>query len=116
MIKENNLRKWFSLGQWQTMNKKTVKYPLLKNMMGASTAEKVVSSVQHLEYAIADAINKVTKDKEKKVAIIKGNGEMHELLIADFLKTDTRKLLYWSIYIGFCCQKPATNTCNLKKL
>lgn len=65
---------------------KTVKVQLLKNMMGASTAEKVVSSVQHLEYAFADAINKVTKEKEKKVAIIKGNGEMHELLMADFLK------------------------------
>ena len=67
-------------------NNKTVKIPLLKNIMGASTAEKVVSSVQHLEYAFADALNKVTKEKEKKVAIIKGNGEMHELLMGDFLK------------------------------
>ena len=65
---------------------KTTKVQLLKNMMGASTAEKVVSSVQHLEYAFADAINKVTKEKEKKIAVIKGNGELHELLMADFLK------------------------------
>jgi hypothetical protein len=43
--------------------------------MGASTAEKVVSSVQHLEYAFANAFNTVSKNKEKKVAIIKGNGE-----------------------------------------
>jgi gliding-associated putative ABC transporter substrate-binding component GldG len=74
---------------WAMVNygKKTVKLPLLKNMLGASTAEKVVSSVQHLEYAITDAINKATKEKEKKVAIIRGNGEMKERLMGDFIKT-----------------------------
>ncbi|MDV6166974.1 gliding motility-associated ABC transporter substrate-binding protein GldG [Flavobacterium sp. DG1-102-2] len=74
---------------WAMVNyeKKTVKLPLLKNMLGASTAEKVVSSVQHLEYAITEAINKVTKEKEKKVAIIKGNGEMNDRLMGDFIKT-----------------------------
>lgn len=74
---------------WAMANygKKTVKFPLLKNMLGASTAEKVVSSVQHLEYAVTDAINKVTKEKEKKVAIIKGNGEMNDRLIGDFIRT-----------------------------
>lgn len=74
---------------WAMANygKKTVKFPLLKNMLGASTAEKVVSSVQHLEYAVTDAINKVTKDKEKKVAIIKGNGEMNDRLMGDFIRT-----------------------------
>lgn len=69
-----------------TYGNKSTKVPLLKNMMGASTAEKVVSSVQHLEYAFANAFNTVSKVREKKVAIIKGNGELHELQIADFLK------------------------------
>ncbi len=70
-----------------TYGNKSTKVPLLKNMMGASTAEKVVSSVQHLEYAFANGFNTVSKSKEKKIAIIKGNGEMHELLIADFLRS-----------------------------
>ncbi|MNK22277.1 ABC-type uncharacterized transport system [compost metagenome] len=84
---------------------KTVKVPLLKNLMGASTAEKVVSSVQHLEYALVDAINKVTKEKEKKVAVIKGNGEMHDLLMGDFIK-QVRE----SYYIGpFTLDSVATN-------
>nr|WP_317631061.1 gliding motility-associated ABC transporter substrate-binding protein GldG [uncultured Flavobacterium sp.] len=65
---------------------KTAKIQLLKNMMGASTQEKVVSSVQHLEYAIAEAIHKVTQEKTKKIAIIKGIGQLHDLQIADFLK------------------------------
>jgi gliding-associated putative ABC transporter substrate-binding component GldG len=69
-----------------TYNNKSTKVPLLKNQMGASTAEKVVSSVQHLEYSLADALNKITKEKQKKIAVIKGNGEMHDLLMADFIK------------------------------
>ena len=66
-------------------NNKEVNIPLLKNIMGASTTQKVIGSVQHLEYSIADAINKITKDKQKKVAIIKGNGEMKEVHIAKML-------------------------------
>ncbi|MGV3459141.1 MAG: gliding motility-associated ABC transporter substrate-binding protein GldG [Flavobacterium sp.] len=69
-----------------TYNDKSTKIQLLKNMMGASTAEKVVSSVQHLEYAVVDAINKVTKEKQKKVAVLKGNGELHDIFMADFIK------------------------------
>jgi gliding-associated putative ABC transporter substrate-binding component GldG len=64
---------------------KEVNIPLLKNRMGASTTQKVIGSIQHLEYSIADAINKITKDKQKKVAIIKGNGEMNEIHIAKML-------------------------------
>ena len=70
-----------------TCGNRSVKVPLLKNMMGASTAEKVVSSVQHLEYAFANAINTVSKDKQKKVVIINGNGELEDQYIADFIKT-----------------------------
>jgi len=64
---------------------KEVNIPLLKNIMGASTTEKVIGSVQHLEYSIADALNKITKEKQKKIAIIKGNGEIHDAFITKFL-------------------------------
>jgi gliding-associated putative ABC transporter substrate-binding component GldG len=66
-------------------NNKEVNIPLLKNKMGASTTEKVIGSVQNLEYAIADALNKITKDKQKKIAVIKGNGELKDILMAKFL-------------------------------
>lgn len=107
--KEENMRKFYSKGMlpinitveekgkqsqeivfpWALANygEKGSKVQLLKNMMGASTEQKVVSSVQHLEYAFADAINKVTKEKQKKIAVIKGNGELEDIYIADFLKS-----------------------------
>ncbi len=70
-----------------TYGTKTTQIPLLKNMMGANTEEKVISSVQHLEYAITDAIHRVISEKQKKIAIIKGNGELDDHYIADFLKS-----------------------------
>ncbi|MFV5685113.1 gliding motility-associated ABC transporter substrate-binding protein GldG [Flavobacterium sp. GB2R13] len=66
-------------------NNKEVNIPLLKNRMGASTTQKVIGSVQHLEYSIADALNKITKEKQKTIAVIKGNGELQDVLMAKFL-------------------------------
>lgn len=72
---------------WATAvyNNKEVNIPLLKNRMGASTTDKVIGSVQHLEYSIADALNKITKDKQKKIAVVKGNGELQDIRMAKFL-------------------------------
>lgn len=69
-----------------TYNDQNTKIPLLKNSMGTTTEEKVIRSVQNLEYAFSDAFNKVIKNKEKKIAIIKGNGELEDLYIGDLLK------------------------------
>lgn len=82
---------------WATANygDKGSKIALLKNLMGASTEQKVISSVQHLEFAFAEALNKITKEKQKKIAIVKGNGELDDRYIADFLQTVRE-----SYYIG----------------
>mgnify|MGYP003637902229 CR=1 FL=1 len=66
-------------------NNKEVTIPLLKNIMGASTTDKVIGSIQHLEYSIADALNKITTDKQKTIAILKGNNELKDIYIAKFL-------------------------------
>ncbi|RTY89383.1 gliding motility-associated ABC transporter substrate-binding protein GldG [Flavobacterium sp. RSP46] len=72
---------------WATAvyDNKEVNIPLLKNIMGASTTQKVIGSVQHLEYSIAEGLNKITKAKQKKIAVIKGNGELQDIMMAKFL-------------------------------
>ncbi len=70
-----------------TYKDKSTKIPLLKNKLGATTEQKVVSSVQHLEYAFADAFHKVTTPKQKKIAVIKGKNELPDVFKADFLQT-----------------------------
>lgn len=78
-----------------TYGEKFTKVSLLKNLMGASTEEKVISSVQHLEFGFAEAITKISKEKQKKIAVIKGNGELQDPFIADFVKSVRE-----SYYIG----------------
>lgn len=96
-------------------NNKEVNIPLLKNIMGASTTQKVIGSIQHLEYSIADAINKVTKDKQKKVAIIKGNGELKERYIAGMLKQIHESYLIGPFTLDSVAKNPNGTLNELKK-
>lgn len=94
---------------------KGAKVQLLKNMMGASTEQKVVSSVQHLEYAFADAINKVSKEKQKKIAVIKGNGELEDMFIADFLKSVRENYYIGPITLDSVAKQPNETLKALKE-
>jgi gliding-associated putative ABC transporter substrate-binding component GldG len=88
-----------------TYNGKSVKIPLLKNQRGASAQENIESSVQNLEYAFADAFNKVVNTKQKKIVFLAGNGEMVPPLMGSFLKN-----LRDSYYIGpFTMDSVASN-------
>src|SRR5690606_15951861 len=66
---------------------KSVKIGLLKNQLGATSEERVNSSLQNLQYAFADAFKKIASEKSKKVAVLKGNGEYDDRYIADFFST-----------------------------
>ncbi len=68
-------------------NEKTVRIPLLKNQLGTTSEERINNSIQNLEYAFADGFSKLTQPKKRKIAILKGNAELEDKYIADFLKT-----------------------------
>ena len=95
-------------------NNKEVNIPLLKNRMGSSTTQKVIGSIQHLEYSIADAINKITKDRQKKVAILKGNGEMREIHLDKMLR-QIRESYYIGPFTLDSVAKDPTGTLNALK-
>lgn len=65
----------------------TVKIPLVKNKIGETQQQLVTNSVQHLEYTFADGISKLVNPKRRKIAVLKGNNEMDNLNIADYVKT-----------------------------
>jgi ABC-2 type transport system permease protein len=65
----------------------TIKIPLLKRSITQGLKEQINNSVQALEYAFADGFSKLVKPKSKKIAVLKGNGELDDIYIADFLKT-----------------------------
>ncbi|PWK18498.1 gliding motility-associated ABC transporter substrate-binding protein GldG [Xanthomarina spongicola] len=68
-------------------NNVTVKIPLVKNKIGASQQELVNNSVQHLEYAFADGFSKLINPKSKKIAILRGNKQLKDQYIFDFVTT-----------------------------
>ncbi len=74
---------------WAIINyqNKTVKVSLVKNTLGATTEERVNNSIQQLEYIFVDALKKLIHPKKQKIAVLKGNGQLPDAKIADFIKT-----------------------------
>ena len=68
-------------------NNQTIDIPLVKYKVNANQQELVSNSVQHLEYAFADGLSKLVNPKRRKIAILRGNNELPDLKIADFLTT-----------------------------
>jgi gliding-associated putative ABC transporter substrate-binding component GldG len=96
-------------------NSKEIKIPLLKNTMTQTTEEKVVSSVQHLEYAFANAFNTVSKNKQKKIAVIKGNQELPDIFMADFIKEVRNNYFIGTFTLDSVAKKPVESLSYLKK-
>jgi gliding-associated putative ABC transporter substrate-binding component GldG len=65
----------------------TTAVPLLKSVARATTEERVNSSIQQLEYQIADGLRKVSQPKSKNIAVMRDSGELSDLQIADLMLT-----------------------------
>ena len=67
--------------------KKSERVRLFVNKLGSTDQEQVQNSVQKLEYNFTDALYKFALDKKKKIAILRSNGALEDIYMADFLKT-----------------------------
>lgn len=67
--------------------KKSVLVNLLKNSSFKNESSQIESSIQNLEFAFATGIQKIINKKKKRIAILKGNGQLPDLYQYDFLKT-----------------------------
>lgn len=72
---------------WAIANvgEKSVRVPLLVNNYGNRPEENINKSVQLLEFAFTDAITKLTIEKKKKIAVLKGNGQISDKYMSDLL-------------------------------
>ncbi len=94
---------------------KEVQIPLLKNKLGATDEERVSGSVQQLEYAIANALNKLVYPREKKIAVMRGNGELPNGRIADFIKTLQEYYFMGPFFIDSASVNPQKTLQQLKE-
>ncbi len=58
---------------------------LLKSVGRASSADRINSSIQQLEYQFVDGIRRVAVNKNKRIAVLKDSGELDDIQIADLL-------------------------------
>ncbi|MFK8059049.1 MAG: gliding motility-associated ABC transporter substrate-binding protein GldG [Polaribacter sp.] len=71
--------------------KKATIVSLLPNAIRASQNEQLQKAIENLEYSFSSAINSITKKKQKKVAIISGNGELEDIYQFSFLSEVAKK-------------------------
>ncbi|MFD2832566.1 gliding motility-associated ABC transporter substrate-binding protein GldG [Gramella sp. AN32] len=88
-VQENGKSSESIIFPWAIANyaDKTIKISLLKNRIGATDEERVNASVQQLEYTLADGLSKIIYPRKKKIAVMRGNGELPDARIADFIKS-----------------------------
>ena len=74
---------------WAMVNfrQRTEKVALLRNQLGATMEDRINGSIRNLEYAFADAFTKLGVSDKKRVAVLKGNGELEDIFLADYLTT-----------------------------
>jgi gliding-associated putative ABC transporter substrate-binding component GldG len=70
---------------------KEIPVSLLSQSYAKTPEEQVEKSIENLEYVLTNAINEIQQKKSQKIAIIKGNGELDDLHLADFLMTLGKK-------------------------
>ena len=69
-----------------TYRGKEEKVSLLVNSVASSQEKQLQNSIENLEYEFAHAFAKIREEKSKKVAVLKGNGELDDLRLFSFLK------------------------------
>lgn len=74
---------------WAVANfkNKQASIKLLQKTLTQSNSELIQKSIETLEYAHVNAITKLSRERNKKIAIIKGQGELEDQYISDFLTT-----------------------------
>lgn len=60
---------------------------LLQKTLSQSNSELIQKSVEQLEYAFVDALTKLSRERTKKIAILRGQGELSDRYLSDFLTT-----------------------------
>lgn len=116
-IKQNGKTSIQQVFPWAiaSFNGNYIKIPLLKNQLGVSSEERINNSVQNLEYAFADGFNQLIQPKKRKIAVLKGNGELEDKYVADFFAT-LRDYYYIAAFtLDSVAEKPKKTLAQIKQ-
>ncbi len=90
---------------------------LLVDAVGASQGQEqqLQYSIENLEYEFANAIHKISKEKSRSIAILKGNGQPEDVYLYSFLKSLGTHYKLAEFTLDSVASNPLGTLNNLKK-
>jgi len=85
---------------------KEEKVHLLNKQMNVGVEEMVNSSIQNLEYVFTNAITKLSRERAKKIAVLRSKGELNDRQLTDFLKKVSEYYLIAPFSLDSVASKP----------
>ena len=82
VVSEAIIFPWASI----SYHNKTAIIPLLSDSQ-ENQKEQLQNSIENLEYTFSKALSNITQKNRKTIAILRGNGELEDIYLYDFLKT-----------------------------
>ena len=73
------------------VGKKTELVSLLPNSIAKTQESQLQNAIEKLEYSFANAINNITYEKQQKIAVISGNGELEDIHLYSLLSEIGKK-------------------------
>lgn len=88
-VQQNGVVSEIVIFPWATIKKgnRIERVSLLKDTNAQTQEAQLENAIQNLEYAFVDAIHKINATKSKSIAVLKGNGELDDIYVYDFLQT-----------------------------
>jgi len=73
---------------WMLLNygDRTVRVSLLQKNLGDSPKQRILQSIQQLEYAIMDGVYKILLQEKKKIAVLSSHDTSKDILVTNFLQ------------------------------
>jgi len=117
-VKENGKLSLTTIYPWAELNykNKSTTVSLLPENLAASQQAQLQSAIENLEYLFSNAIHFVLEKKQKKVAVLTGNGELKDIFQYSFLSELTKKYKLAKFTLDSATTKPAKTLQDLSRL
>ncbi|MDB4851030.1 gliding motility-associated ABC transporter substrate-binding protein GldG [Flavobacteriaceae bacterium] len=116
-VKENGKLSNTIIFPWAeiTYKNKTTIVSLLSNGMIQTQEDQLETAVENLEFSFVSAIHKLQEQKQKKVAILSGNGELQDIQLYSFLSEITKKYRLAKFTLDSVERNPTKSVKDLQK-
>ena len=116
-VKENGKLSNTIIFPWAeiTYKNKTTIVSLLSNGMVQTQEDQLETAVENLEFSFVSAIDKLQEQKQKKVAVLSGNGELQDIQLYSFLSEITKKYRLAKFTLDSVENNPTKSAMDLQK-